>query len=144
MKRKYLISGVLVLAVAMLTAAQQQPPQKQPQGQQGQKPDQQKKSPDQQPGNQSNTQPNQPKSTDQQPAQLFQGQSNLKSSKTTKDGATWGFNGIGPDGKVQQQVITASINSSDEQKAGELALVTVSSAELKKFAEDGKLSTKNR
>lgn len=137
MDKRYLVPFVIASASLLPAMQQKQDKSKQQPGQQQQ---QEKKdaNPPAQQQQQSQAKP------DDQPKPLFQGNATLKSSKTTKDGATWGFNGIGPDGKVQQQVLSASANSADEQKAGQLALIAVSSADVEQFAKDGHLNPKNR
>jgi hypothetical protein len=95
---------------------------------QGQQQQQQQQQPQQQ-SNQNNA----------QPAPLFQGQSNLKSSRQGKDATVLGFNGIGPNGQVEKKMLESNATSEDEQKAAKLASYTVSSADVNAFAEQGKL-----
>jgi len=77
--------------------------------------------------------------TNTQPAPLFQGQSNLKSSRRGKDATVLGFNGIGPNGQVEKKMLESNATSEDEQKAAKLASYTVNSAEVNAFAEQGNL-----
>lgn len=105
---------------------QKQDKKKQTQPSQGQQQQQQQS---QQPSNQNNT----------QPAPLFQGQSNLKSSRQGKDATVLGFNGIGPNGQVEKKMLDSNATSEDEQKAAKLGSYTVSSADVNAFAEQGKL-----
>jgi len=95
---------------------------------QGQQQQQQQQQPQQQ-GSQNNT----------QPAPLFQGQSNLKSSRQGKDATVLGFNGIGPNGQVEKKMLESNATSEDEQKAAKLGSYTVNSADVSAFAEQGKL-----
>ena len=97
------------------------------QGQQ-QQPQQQQQQPQQQPSNQNNA-----------PAPLFQGQSNLKSSRQGKDATVLGFNGIGPNGQVEKKMLESNATSEDEQKAAKLGSYTVNSGEVSAFDEQGKL-----
>lgn len=129
------IIGKLIPAVLLLIAtawpAQQPGDQKQNkknqnQPAQGQQQQQQQPQPQ---GNQNNT----------QPAPLFQGQSNLKSSRQGKDATVLGFNGIGPNGQVEKKMLESNATSEDEQKATKLGSYTVNSAEINAFAEQGKL-----
>ena len=89
------------------------------------------------------------KSTSQQqpaqqppPAPLFEGKSTLKSSRQGKETATAGFNGIGPDGSVQNSVLTANPSAADTQHVAAMASTTVSSAELADFVKQGNLKGK--
>ena len=128
------IVGNLLLAVLLLSTAwsmQQQNDQKQntknqTQPAQGQQPQQTQP---QQQGNQTNS----------QPAPLFQGQSNLKSSRQGKDATVLGFNGIGPNGQVEKKMLESNATSEDEQKAAKLGSYSVNSADVNAFAEEGKL-----
>ena len=126
-----LIPPVLLL---LATAWPIQQPADQKQNKKNQNPpaqgQQQQQQQSQQPqGNQTNT----------QPAPLFQGQSNLKSSRPGKDATVLGFNGIGPNGQVEKKMLESNATSEDEQKAAKLASYTVNSAEVSAFAEQGKL-----
>ena len=129
------IMGKSMLVIFLLLATawpvqqqndQKQDKKKQTQPSQGQQQQQQQS---QQPSNQNNT----------QPAPLFQGQSNLKSSRQGKDATVLGFNGIGPNGQVEKKMLDSNATSEDEQKAAKLGSYTVSSADVNAFAEQGKL-----
>lgn len=128
--------GKSVLTILLLLASawpmQQQNDQKQNkknQNQPAQGQQQQQQPQSQQPSNQNNA----------QPAPLFQGQSNLKSSRQGKDATVLGFNGIGPNGQVEKKMLESNATSEDEQKAAKLGSYTVNSAEVNAFAEQGKL-----
>ena len=126
--------GKSVLAILLLLATawpmQQQNDQKQNKKSQNQPAQGQQQQPQpQQQSNQNNA----------QPAQLFQGQSNLKSSRQGKDATVLGFNGIGPSGQVEKKMLESNASSEDEQKAAKLGSYTVNSAEVNAFAEQGKL-----
>ena len=130
---KIIGKSMLVMLLLLATAwpiqqqnDQKQDKKKQTQPAQGQQQQQQQS---QQPGNQNNT----------QPAPLFQGQSNLKSSRQGKDATVLGFNGIGPNGQVEKKMLDSNATSEDEQKAAKLGSYTVSSADVNAFAEQGKL-----
>jgi hypothetical protein len=131
--------GKLIPTVMLLLAAawptqqpsdQKQNKKNQNQPAQGQQQQQQQQQPQpQQQSNQNNA----------QPAPLFQGQSNLKSSRQGKDATVLGFNGIGPNGQVEKKMLESNATSEDEQKAAKLGSYTVNSAEVSAFAEQGKL-----
>src|SRR5690348_11584017 len=94
--------GKSVLAILLLLASalpmQQQNDQKQNkknQNQPAQGQQQQQQPQSQQQTNQNNA----------QPAPLFQGQSNLKSSRQGKDATVLGFNRIGPNGQVEKKML---------------------------------------
>ena len=130
---KIIGKSMLVMLLLLATAwpiqqqdDQKQDKKKQTQPSQGQQQQQQQS---QQPSNQNNT----------QPAPLFQGQSNLKSSRQGKDATVLGFNGIGPNGQVEKKMLDSNATSEDEQKAAKLGSYTVSSADVNAFAEQGKL-----
>ncbi len=99
----------------------------------------------QKPGQQEKGKPDEGKGKEGQPAgkeeeePLFKGKLGLKSSSQSKDQATLGFNGIGPDGKVQQAALEASPTGEDLLKAKQLSTYSVDSGELDYFLEEGKL-----
>ena len=121
---------VMLLLLATAWPIQQQNDQKQDKKKQNQPAQgQQQQQQSQQQGNQNNA----------QPAPLFQGQSNLKSSRQGKDATVLGFNGIGPSGQVEKKMLESNASSEDEQKAAKLGSYTVNSADVNAFAEQGKL-----
>jgi hypothetical protein len=110
-----------------------------------QKLDQNAQKPQSQPGPDAGKQQSKDKSAEQQqPAPLFQGQSNLKSSRQGKDVAVMGFNGIGPNGQVEKKMLEASANGDDEQKAAKMSTYSVSSADVTAFAQEGKLNASSK
>ena|SRR5215472_12417049 len=121
---------VMLLLLATAWPIQQQNDQKQDKKKQNQPAQgQQQQQQSQQQGNQNNA----------PPAPLFQGQSNLKSSRQGKDATVLGFNGIGPSGQVEKKMLESNATSEDEQKAAKLGSYTVNSADVNAFAEQGKL-----
>jgi type II secretory pathway pseudopilin PulG len=127
---KSIVVMLLLLATAwpiQQQSDQKQDKKKQTQPAQGQQQQQQQQS--QQQSNPNNT----------QPAPLFQGQSNLKSSRQGKDATVLGFNGIGPNGQVEKKMLDSNATADDEQKAAKLGSYVVSSADVNAFAEQGKL-----
>jgi hypothetical protein len=74
------------------------------------------------------------------PAPLFEGKSTLKSSRQGKDTASAGFNGIGPDGGVQNSVLTANPTPADAQHVAAMSATTVTSTELADFVKQGNLN----
>jgi hypothetical protein len=102
-------------------------------------------------GNNSPSQPQQnqkdksasPQQTQQSPpAPLFEGKATLKSSRQGKETATAGFNGIGPDGSIQNSVLTANPTAADAQHVAALTATTVSPTELAEFIKQGNLNSK--
>ena len=122
---------VVLLLLTSGWSMQQQTNQKQNKNDQKQPNQSQQQQPQQQQQNNQNN--------NSQPAPLFQGQSNLKSSRQGKDATVLGFNGIGPNGQVEKKMLDAGATSDDEQKAAKLAGYTVNSADVNAFAEQGNL-----
>src|SRR5438045_9709761 len=122
---------VVLLLLTSGWSMQQQTNQKQNKSDQKQPNQSQQQQPQQQQQNNQNN--------NSQPAPLFQGQSNLKSSRQGKDATVLGFNGIGPNGQVEKKMLDAGATSDDEQKAAKLAGYTVKSADVNASAEQGNL-----
>lgn len=80
------------------------------------------------------------KKQEQQPAPLFEGKMNLKSSRQGKDSASLGFSGVGPNGEVEQKVLTATPTSTDLQKASEMGNRKVAPDALQLFILEGQLN----
>lgn len=130
-----IFSVIIVAAGVWLTAAaaipqqqSQQAPKKktQPQGQTDQQADQKQQPADQQ--------------DDRRPKQIFTGKVKLTSSRQGKNTASAGFNGVGPDGKVQEALLSGSPSEESRQKAARLTLLEVDRADVVSFARDGKLN----
>ncbi len=130
-----IFSVIIVAAGVWLTAAaaipqqqSQQAPKKktQPQGQTDQQTDQKQQPADQQ--------------DDRRPKQIFTGKVKLTSSRQGKNTASAGFNGVGPDGKVQEALLSGSPSEESRQKAARLTLLEVDRADVVAFAKDGKLN----
>jgi len=132
-KRWCKTSVLLVLGIAYAVCAAQSPPN-QSNGSASQQKQQDKGSSQQQ------SQPQQ--SQQAAPAPLFQGKATLKSSRQGKDTASAGFNGIGPDGNVQNSVLNANPSPSDAQNVAAMAATSVSSTELSEFIKQGNLNGK--
>ena len=64
----------------------------------------------------------------------------LRSSRQTKDTATAGFNGVGPDGKVKEALLNANPSSDARAKAARLTLLEADASEVQAFAKEGKLN----
>ena len=121
------ISLVLALAVAGSSLALPLFPQSKSKKEEPKKSDQQKTD-------------QQPKKTDEQPAPLFEGKMNLKSSRQGKDSASLGFSGVGPNGEVEQAVLSATPTSADLQKASEMGNRKVAPDALQLFILEGQLN----
>lgn len=80
------------------------------------------------------------KKQEEQPAPLFTGKGGLKSSRQGKDSATLGFSGIGPNGEVEQAVLTATPTSADQQKAADMGKRGVPPDALQMFIQEGQLN----
>ncbi len=91
--------------------------------------------------NQQNTQQQQqPAATDpNKPKPLFGGTVNATSSSQKKDTTTLGFNGLDPQGKVEQALLDSHPTAADEKKVDQLAASKVNPAELKQFIHEGNL-----
>src|SRR5437868_4667334 len=126
---------ILTAAIALVAwAEKKKPDQQQPQQQQqtgGNNPQQQ------QPSQQQQQPPQQPQA---QP--LFGGQLNLKSSHQSKDSATLGMNGIGPNGEVDEARLKESPTSEDYSKAQGVSFYGVDHSELQTFIKEGNLKEK--
>ncbi len=107
---------ILALLVSLSLAQQQNPP-----------PEQKSKEPSQE---------------QKQPAPLFGGQLGVKSSSSTKESATLGFNGIDPSGKVEAQMLATHAGLADEAKARALAQLRPSQDALDAFLQEGGLKKK--
>jgi len=123
-------AGVWLTAAAAMPQAQSQQEPKakksQPQGQTDQKTDQK-----QQPADQED---------DRRPKQVFTGKVKLTSSRQGKNTASAGFNGVGPDGKVQEALLSGSPSEESRQKAARLSLAEVDRADVQAFAKEGNLN----
>lgn len=80
------------------------------------------------------------KKQEQEPAPLFEGKGGLKSSRQTKDSASLGFSGVGPNGEIEQKVLTATPTSTDLQKASEMGNRKVAPDALQLFILEGQLN----
>ena len=80
------------------------------------------------------------KKQEQEPAPLFEGKGGLKSSRQTKDSASLGFNGVGPNGEIEQKVLEASPTGTDLQKASEMGNRRVAPDALQLFIVEGQLN----
>lgn len=76
----------------------------------------------------------------EEPAPLFEGKMNLKSSRQGKDSATLGFSGVGPNGEIEQKVLTATPTSTDLQKASDMGNRKVAPDALQFFIMEGQLN----
>ena len=81
-------------------------------------------------------------STSQLYAPLFKSKLGYKSSKTTKESTTLGFNGIDPSGKVDQKMMATSPQTADQEKVTNMSANRPSAADLKSFLQEGGLNSK--
>ena len=75
-------------------------------------------------------------------APLFKKQLGIKSSKTTKESTTLGFNGIDPSGKVDQKMLATSPKTSDQDNVKKMSANRPTTADLKSFLQEGGLNSK--
>jgi hypothetical protein len=78
----------------------------------------------------------------QESAPLFKSKLGYKSSKTTKESTTLGFNGIDPSGKVDQKMLATSAKKEDEDKVKKMSANRPAAADLKAFLQEGGLNSK--
>jgi hypothetical protein len=82
-------------------------------------------------------------SSQQQTSQpLFKGKLGYKSSSTSKESTTLGFNGIDPSGKVDQKMLATSATATDQQKVKQMTANQPSPADVKAFVQQGGLNSK--
>jgi hypothetical protein len=77
-----------------------------------------------------------------EPAPLFGGKMKIKSSSSTKETASLGFNGIDPSGKVDAKMLATEPSAADEAKAKQLTAMIPAPAALAEFVKDGRLNSK--
>ena len=83
-----------------------------------------------------------PSDQKQESTPLFKKQLGYKSSKTTKESTTLGFNGIDPSGKVDQKMLSTSPGSKDQENVQKMAANRPTAAALKSFLQEGGLNSK--
>jgi len=83
-----------------------------------------------------------PPPADQNSTPLFQKKLGVKSSKTTKESTTLGFNGIDPSGKVDQKMLATTPTGEDQEKVKKMSANQPSGGDLKAFLKEGGLNTK--
>ena len=83
-----------------------------------------------------------PNAKQQSSPPLFKNKLGYKSSSTSKESTTLGFNGIDPSGKVDQKMLAATPTATDEQKVKQMSANKPTPAELKTFIEKGGLNSK--
>jgi hypothetical protein len=95
---------------------------------------------------QSDQQPDQQKQADDQPPPppppkpVLTQKVTLRSSHQTKDTASAGFNGVGPDGKVKEALLNANPSPAARQKAAQLTLLEADASDVAAFAKEGHLN----
>ena len=75
-------------------------------------------------------------------APLFKSKLGIKSSKSTKESTTLGFNGIDPSGKVDQKMMATSPGSKDQENVKKMSANRPTAAALKSFLQEGGLNSK--
>src|SRR6266851_4639566 len=74
-----------------------------------------------------------PSDQKQDSAPLFKNKLSYKSSKTSKESTTLGFNGIDPSGKVDQKMLATSTQTADQEKVKNMSANRPTAADLKAF-----------
>ena len=75
---------------------------------------------------------------------VFTGKINLRSSRQEKETASYGFKGVGPDGRMEQAALNAQPGETDYIKVARLAINDVRPEELAAFLAQGNLRTKEK
>jgi hypothetical protein len=83
-----------------------------------------------------------PPSDQKQESPLFTKKLGYKSSKTTKESTTLGFNGIDPSGKVDKKMLATNPGPADEQHVKKMSESRPTAADLKAFQQEGGLNAK--
>ena len=96
----------------------------------------------QQANQQSPPPPQQDSSQQQSSSPLFKNKLGYKSSSTSKESTTLGFNGIDPSGKVDQKMMATTPTGSDQEKVKQMSAQQPTPGELKAFLEKGGLNSK--
>lgn len=78
----------------------------------------------------------------QESTPLFQKKLGYKSSNTTKESTTLGFNGIDPSGKVDQKMLATNPTGADQEKVKKMSSAQPAPAELKSFLKEGGLNAR--
>jgi hypothetical protein len=73
---------------------------------------------------------------------LFKKQLGIRSSKTTKESTTLGFNGIDPSGKVDQKMLATSPQTKDQENVKQMSANRPTAVDLKAFLQEGGLNSK--
>ena len=71
---------------------------------------------------------------------LFKGKLGVRGSSQSKDQATLGFNGVEPNGSLQEAMVRAKPSADDERKATYVSALTVKPESLDAFIRRGKLN----
>ena len=79
---------------------------------------------------------------DPAPAPLFGGQIGVRSSQSTKESATLGFNGIDPSGKVEKKMLGTTPGAKDAAQVRDMDAARPTKAELAAFLKQGGLKSK--
>jgi hypothetical protein len=83
-----------------------------------------------------------PSDQKQESTPLFKNKLGYKSSKTTKESTTLGFNGIDPSGKVDAKMLATTPGAADQQNVKKMSDSRPSAADLKAFLQEGGLNAK--
>ena len=75
---------------------------------------------------------------------VFTGKINLRSSRQEKETASYGFKGVGPDGRMEQAALNAQPSGEDWVKTNQLAAYQLPPEELAAFLAQGNLRMKEK
>ena len=78
----------------------------------------------------------------QESAPLFQKKLGYKSSSSTKESTTLGFNGIDPSGKVDQKMLATTPTGADLEKVKKMSSAQPVPTDLKNFLKEGGLNSR--
>ena len=75
---------------------------------------------------------------------VFTGKINLRSSRQEKETASYGFKGVGPDGRMEQAALERQPGETDYIKVARLAIYQTKAEELAAFLAQGNLRAKEK
>lgn len=96
----------------------------------------------QQTGEKKDAPPDQKQDQKQDSSPLFKKKLGYKSSQTTKESTTLGFNGIDPSGKVDEKMMATNATAADQDNVKKMSANRPTEADLKKFLAEGGLKAK--
>ena len=86
----------------------------------------------------------QEKKEDKPRKRVFTGKINLRSSRQESETASYGFKGVGPDGRMEQAALERQPGETDYIKVARLAIYQTKAEELAAFLAQGNLRAKEK